>query len=281
MRVNPQAVWPQQTWAVGGCAPFGGGRLSPHLTQCGQGRGLPPYQVASWSIQPFGHNTPTLQTGQWSCSIGRTVTCNSRPKKCLKRLKWIILQTSDSRHEECRIPDVRSHSMDQESSVSDFASSVSVLGVPFSALKLLLGQQEGNLACKNHSGRFSLVGPGSTWSSSWREGQLNKNQKVAVAELNYNVTDWPDTLRWIPSFTWKFTTLWIVNRRMKNGYTHLTILTHNNHQRSESWSHHSAVQHVWWPRLALLWPPYGIGQAIIFLPWDFFLLSFFLSFFLA
>jgi len=36
--------------------------LGPHLTQCRLGRGLPPYQVAPWSIQPFGHNTPTLQT---------------------------------------------------------------------------------------------------------------------------------------------------------------------------------------------------------------------------
>jgi len=56
----------------------------PHLTQCGLGRGLPPYQMASWSIQLFGHNTPTLQTdrqtGQRSRSIyGRTVTCNGRP----------------------------------------------------------------------------------------------------------------------------------------------------------------------------------------------------------
>jgi len=32
------------------------GWVSRHLTQCGQDRGLPPYQVASWSIQPFGHN---------------------------------------------------------------------------------------------------------------------------------------------------------------------------------------------------------------------------------
>ena len=32
------------------------GVLGPHLTQCGLGRGLPLYQVASWSIQPFGHN---------------------------------------------------------------------------------------------------------------------------------------------------------------------------------------------------------------------------------
>ena len=31
-----------------GCAPLGEGHLGPHLTQCGQGRGLPPYHVASW-----------------------------------------------------------------------------------------------------------------------------------------------------------------------------------------------------------------------------------------
>ena len=51
------SVWPQQTWAENsmGLCPFGGG-VCPHLRQCGQGRGLPPYQVASSSIQPFGHN---------------------------------------------------------------------------------------------------------------------------------------------------------------------------------------------------------------------------------
>jgi len=38
----------------GACALFWG--VGPHLPQCGLGRGLPPYQVASWSIQPFGHN---------------------------------------------------------------------------------------------------------------------------------------------------------------------------------------------------------------------------------
>ena len=50
----------------GSCAPLGeGGRtLDPHLTQCDQRRGLPVYQVSSGSVQPFGHNTPTLQTGQ-------------------------------------------------------------------------------------------------------------------------------------------------------------------------------------------------------------------------
>jgi len=46
----------------GCCAPFRGGELGPRITQCGLGRGLYPYQLTSWSIQPFGHNTPTLQT---------------------------------------------------------------------------------------------------------------------------------------------------------------------------------------------------------------------------
>jgi len=38
----------------GGCAPLG--ELGPHLTQYALGQSLPPYQVASWSIQPFGYN---------------------------------------------------------------------------------------------------------------------------------------------------------------------------------------------------------------------------------
>jgi len=33
------------------------GELDPHITQCGLGRDLPPYQLVSRSIQPFGHNT--------------------------------------------------------------------------------------------------------------------------------------------------------------------------------------------------------------------------------
>jgi len=47
------AVWPQQTWAKnwGGIAPLGEGELGPHLTQCGLGQGLSPYQVVFWSIQ--------------------------------------------------------------------------------------------------------------------------------------------------------------------------------------------------------------------------------------
>jgi len=44
------------TWAekCGGglLCPFPWGELGPHLTQCGLGRSLPLYQVASLSIQP-------------------------------------------------------------------------------------------------------------------------------------------------------------------------------------------------------------------------------------
>jgi len=51
---------------------FGGGEQGPHLTQCSQGWGLPAYQVSSWSVQPFGHNTPTPQTGQTDRQADRT-----------------------------------------------------------------------------------------------------------------------------------------------------------------------------------------------------------------
>ena len=75
------AIWPQQIWAENwGLCPFGEGKVGPHLTQCGQGRGLPARQVSSSCVQPFGHSAPTLQTdrtdrqtGQRSDSIGRTV----------------------------------------------------------------------------------------------------------------------------------------------------------------------------------------------------------------
>jgi len=59
---------------------FWGGEVGPHLTQCGLGRGLPPRQVSSSSVQPFSHNIPTLQTdgqtgqtGQRSDNIEPTV----------------------------------------------------------------------------------------------------------------------------------------------------------------------------------------------------------------
>ena len=40
----------------GAALPLLWGDLDPHLTQCGLGRDLLPYQVASSSIQSFGHN---------------------------------------------------------------------------------------------------------------------------------------------------------------------------------------------------------------------------------
>jgi len=42
---------------------FGGGELDPHPTQCRLGQGLPLYQVASWSIQPFVHNRHESKIG--------------------------------------------------------------------------------------------------------------------------------------------------------------------------------------------------------------------------
>ena len=67
----------------GGRAPLGEGELGPHLTQCGQGWGLPACQVSSWSVQPFGHNTPTVaqlvnfrscyyRNGKWHKKVGKS-----------------------------------------------------------------------------------------------------------------------------------------------------------------------------------------------------------------
>jgi len=59
------AIWPRQIkdekW---GSVHLWEGELGRYLTQCGQGQGLPACQVSLWSKQPFGHNTPTSQTGQ-------------------------------------------------------------------------------------------------------------------------------------------------------------------------------------------------------------------------
>jgi len=63
---------------------FRGGELGPRLTQCGLGRGLLPYQVASSSIQAFGHNTHGSKIG-WGVpfflldnfdNAGRKVCCS-------------------------------------------------------------------------------------------------------------------------------------------------------------------------------------------------------------
>jgi len=84
------AVWPQRTWAENwGLCPFGGGGAGSHLTQCGQGRGLPACQVSSWSVQPFGHNTPTLQTDRtdrqvWQHRVNRST--NGRPNAQSKQI---------------------------------------------------------------------------------------------------------------------------------------------------------------------------------------------------
>ena len=73
-----------------------------HLTQCGQGRGLPACQVSSWFIQPFGHDTPTLQTGQTdrqrSDSIGlsvlETVTQQSSVFRTVSNEYWQVICVS-------------------------------------------------------------------------------------------------------------------------------------------------------------------------------------------
>jgi len=54
----------------GAVSPFWKGELSPHLTQCCLGRGLPPYQVASWSIQRFGHNRYGPKIGEGCVPFG-------------------------------------------------------------------------------------------------------------------------------------------------------------------------------------------------------------------
>jgi len=40
---------------VGAAVPLLVGELGPHLTRYRLGWGIPPYQVASWSMQPLGH----------------------------------------------------------------------------------------------------------------------------------------------------------------------------------------------------------------------------------
>jgi len=76
------AVWPQQTWAKSwwGCAHFLRGELGPHLAQCSLGRGLRPYQVASWFIQPLGHNRNGLKIGGSTPFLGRGAGSPSNTK---------------------------------------------------------------------------------------------------------------------------------------------------------------------------------------------------------
>ena len=48
----------------GGSAPFWGRERGPHLTQSRMGRGLPPYQVGSLSMQPFRRNRYRPKIGE-------------------------------------------------------------------------------------------------------------------------------------------------------------------------------------------------------------------------
>jgi len=67
-----------------------------HLTQCGLGQDVPPYQMASWSIQPFddnrhgpksgaaNHNLPWLPVFIWTVKIWTVITnpnTNPNPNK--------------------------------------------------------------------------------------------------------------------------------------------------------------------------------------------------------
>jgi len=50
--------------------PLSIGDLYGHLTQCRLGQGLPLYEVASWCIQPFGHNRHGLKSGGAAVPFG-------------------------------------------------------------------------------------------------------------------------------------------------------------------------------------------------------------------
>jgi len=84
---------------LGVVPPFWVGELDPHLTQCGQGWGLPLCQLSSWSIQPFGHNTLTSQgrtDRQRSDSIGWTVLQTVAQKS--RSFPRSLLQSAEESH---------------------------------------------------------------------------------------------------------------------------------------------------------------------------------------
>ena len=49
---------------LAGLCPFGGGDAGPHLTQCGQGRGLPSFILIRPTVWPQYTNVTDRQTGQ-------------------------------------------------------------------------------------------------------------------------------------------------------------------------------------------------------------------------
>jgi len=73
-------------WKLAATSLLGEGRLGPHLPQRWLGWVLPPHQVASWCIKPFGHNkngpkiggsAPFLGSGSWVPS--NTMSAEPRP----------------------------------------------------------------------------------------------------------------------------------------------------------------------------------------------------------
>ena len=68
---------------LGRLYPCGGGQLGSHLTQWCLGRELPSHQVASWSIQPFGHKRhgPKI-VGYAPLGAGRAGSPTPHVKQC-------------------------------------------------------------------------------------------------------------------------------------------------------------------------------------------------------
>jgi len=87
----------------GCCAPFRGA-AGPHLTQCGLGRDLLPYQMASWSIQLFGYNTwakvggavPPFLRGEWGPHL--THCCLGWDLSPYQMASWSIQPLDHNRH---------------------------------------------------------------------------------------------------------------------------------------------------------------------------------------
>jgi len=101
------AIWLQQIWAkIGGCAPLGEEEQDPHLEQCGLGRDLPPCQVASWSLQPSGHNRHGTKIGGvlppfWGGGAGspsNTMSLGLRPTSPYQVASWSIQPFGDNRY---------------------------------------------------------------------------------------------------------------------------------------------------------------------------------------
>jgi len=65
---------------LGNSDPFLDRGLGPHLIQSRLGQGLPPYQVASWSMQPFGHNRhgPKIEGLRPIFGEGAGSSCNTK-----------------------------------------------------------------------------------------------------------------------------------------------------------------------------------------------------------